>query len=392
MNFIITSFMYPLDKNNRPHFLGKLYFDNPRTKDEVSFVAQQLKKINLSEGSSFADKPGLVPDDCITLMTIYDYFYKNNITDHIVQQFHSQNGNTKNIYNKLAKMWIIVRSEEVIDEEDANGGYAIYRDVEDETKLRIINNYQKSIIECNKDKIADYFAFVSLLLGSGYLSNCLLSDNPYHPELTMKNIFIIALVMSMVKPTKGNKDIASIPYGIFKFIEPEILSLSNKIGNRYKDKRFLFICKKVHRMFDLYNDNQEMAFVELISVIELLITHNPDSMRYNVEESINKQFVGKLALILYENDKSIDLSHLKKELSFAYSIRSAIAHGDFNNLEAQLNKLFAFYNFKRNEKGIDYKDNGDALAKILDNAFSWLKTVIKFYLNDENRLDLIKAI
>ena len=44
---------------------------------------------------------------------------------------------------------------------------------------------------------------------------------------------------------------------------------------------------------ELYNINQEMAFVELISVIEMLITHNPDSGRFNIEDSITRQFVGK---------------------------------------------------------------------------------------------------
>jgi len=124
----------------------------------------------------------------------------------------------------------------------------------------------------------------------------------------------------------------------------------------------------------------------------MFITHNPDSGRFNIEDSITKQFVGKLLLIIYESNKDTDLEQLKKELKFAYSIRSAIAHGDFSNLERQLNKLFEFYNFKRDEKGIDYRDNNAALYKLIDNAHSWVEAVINLYLEDEKRLELIKLL
>lgn len=135
-----------------------------------------------------------------------------------------------------------------------------------------------------------------------------------------------------------------------------------------------------------------MSFVELISLIELLITHNPDSGRFNIEESITKQFVGKMLLILYENDNKIDSEKLKKELKFTYSIRSAIAHGDYINLEQQLNKLFNFYGLKRDGKGIDYKDNSDALIKLRDRVTDWLRVVVSLYLKDENKINIIKAM
>lgn len=35
VNFIMTSFMYPLDKNDRTKIFGNLYFDNPRTTEEI---------------------------------------------------------------------------------------------------------------------------------------------------------------------------------------------------------------------------------------------------------------------------------------------------------------------------------------------------------------------
>ena len=107
---------------------------------------------------------------------------------------------------------------------------------------------------------------------------------------------------------------------------PRIAKLSEQVGEKYKDKKFLFICEKIKYSFENYNNNLEMSFVELISLIELLITHNPDSGRFNIEESITKQFVGKMLLILYENDNndSENYRKLKKELKFTYSISYSI--------------------------------------------------------------------
>ena len=62
----MTTFMYPLDIENRPRIFGKLYFDNPRTTNEINYVAQRLKQMNLSDRPSFADKQGQVPEGYIT--------------------------------------------------------------------------------------------------------------------------------------------------------------------------------------------------------------------------------------------------------------------------------------------------------------------------------------
>lgn len=392
MDFIMTTFMYPLDINNRPRIFGKLYFDNPRTAEEVNYVAHRLKEMNLADRPSFADRPGQVPEGYMTLMSIYDYLYKNNESDVVIQDFNKRYGMLKDVYKKLARMWIIVRSEEIINEEDTKGQYAVYIDEEDKSKLCIINDCPLSVTEYNKEKISDYFALMTFLLGDGSLSTNLIGLGYSSHYQQTKGIFVNLLIIATSKPTNRNKERDSYSFGVFRFVEPKIVALSKKIGDKYKDKKFLFLCEKIHRMLDLYNINQEMAFVELISIIEMLLSHNPDSGRFNVEDSITKQFVGKMILLLYENDKTKDLNYLKKELKFAYSIRSAIAHGDFNNLEEQLNKLFSFFNFTRDGKGIEYKDNEDALAHLLGDAWDWLKVVTNLYLDDEKRLELIKSL
>lgn len=386
----MTTFMYPLDAQKRQRFFGKLYFDNPRTAEEVDYIAKKLRDMNISERPSFADREGLVPEGYMTLMTIYEYFYKNNNNDSLVQEFDKKYGKLKNIYKKLAHMWIIIRSEDILCEEDTKGKFGIFRKSDEDVQLYLVDDIPLSASAYNQEKINDYFAFISFMLGDGHLSNNLINEEPSLISKPSHDVFIRLMVMASATPNK--KDRHHYPYGVFNSIEPQILKLSQNVGEKYLDKKFLFLCKKIQYIFNTYRINKEMAFVELVSILEMFLTHNPDSGRFNIEDSINKQFVGKMSMILYENDKKIDLKKLKQELKYAYGIRSSIAHGDFSNLEKNLNNLFAFYKLKRDGKGIDYKTNDDALYRLLDNAMDWGKTVINIYLKDEIKLDLIKNI
>lgn len=390
LSFIMTQFIYPIDKSDKTYIFGKLYFDNPRTTQEVNYVAEYLKELNKSNKPCFADKEGQVPGDCVTILSIYDFFYKNNKKDEAVEKFHNKYGKLKDIYKKLARLLVIIRSDEVICEEDTKGKFALIHE-SDELPLTMVEDFPFPSIEYNRRKIYNYFSFITFMLGDGYIGDSLI-HNDCHRSVSEwgQHIFIRFLIVSSCKNSK--RDVNSYPYANFKYLLPRIAKLSEQVGEKYKDKKFLFICEKIKYSFENYNNNLEMSFVELISLIELLITHNPDSGRFNIEESITKQFVGKMLLILYENDNKIDSEKLKKELKFTYSIRSAIAHGDYINLNQQLNKLFDFYGLKRDGKGIDYKDNSDALIKLRDRVTDWLRVVVSLYLKDENKINIIKAM
>lgn len=387
VNFIMTSFMYPLDKNDRTKIFGNLYFDNPRTTEEIEYVADYLKKINKSERPCFADRPGLVPDDCITLMTIYDEFFENNKDILIVREFYEKNKRIKNIYKKLAKMLIVIRTDKEENEsEDCNVYFTIVKK-KDKNERDLEQKRRISPIEYDKDKINGYFSFITFIFDGG-LQNGLLKDEISEINYFKHDVFIRWLVMSHIK--KSDTEKGNYPYGLFNHIKPRIINLSNAVGEKYDSKKFIYICKKINHILELYHINEEMCFVELIGLIEMLITHNPDSGKYNIEDSITKQFVGKMTLLLYENDKSIELEKIDKELRFAYKIRSAIAHGNFGSLEKELKKLFAFYNLGNEENNWFYRKSEDSLGKLIDRTFDWLRIIINLYLMDEKRLEIIK--
>lgn len=78
--------------------------------------------------------------------------------------------------------------------------------------------------------------------------------------------------------------------------------------------------------------------VNLVALLELLLTRKPDSSRFNVEDSLTKQFVLKLGVLLYCESPTLDLNWTRRALMDLYALRSAIAHGDFGRLDGLLTK------------------------------------------------------
>lgn len=388
VDFIMTKFMYPLDIKDRPIIFGKLYFDNPRTTEEINYIANLLKQINYECAGGFPDRFGVFPENCVTLMTIYDMFYKNNCSDPVVEGFNQKYGKLKNIYKKLARMMVVIRSTDIIDIEDTKGRFKLFMS-EGNNSIDTFTVSKPTTSEYNEEKINNYFSFASFILDNNGLSNNLLSSDSFFQYKRFNDIFINLLVMSRNDKIKNEN---CYRLGVFKNVEENIIKVSEKIGDRYKDRKFLFICKKIHYLFTIYNLNADMAFLEIMALLEMLLTHNPDTSRFNVEDSITKQFKGKLLMILYEKNKNIQIDNVEKELKLAYGVRSSIAHGNYTELEKNLSQLFNFYEMKKDGKLFLYESNQDALYKLIHNSMSWLKEVVELYINDEQRLELIKKI
>ena len=69
IDFIFTKYFYPIDVNSKQKFFDGIYFDNPRTKEEIASAAKYLKDLNL------VGKHGAFPEEntpkfagCITLL------------------------------------------------------------------------------------------------------------------------------------------------------------------------------------------------------------------------------------------------------------------------------------------------------------------------------------
>ena len=63
--------------------------------------------------------------------------------------------------------------------------------------------------------------------------------------------------------------------------------------------------------------DEKIKLLMLISIIELLVTRNPDTSRFNVEDSIKKQFQLKTSILIYLK-KENDIDKVKKRLKIIY--------------------------------------------------------------------------
>lgn len=131
--------------------------------------------------------------------------------------------------------------------------------------------------------------------------------------------------------------------------------------------------------------DKRIKLLMLTSIIELLVTHNPDFNRYNVEDSISKQFRLKSSILVYLSNKSkkgsekkkCDINQLAEEFSEIYKYRANIAHGNFGEKD----------NKKKNNQNNNDNNNCDNL---ITNLYSYVRAILEEYLNDEQFVKFIK--
>lgn len=79
-----------------------------------------------------------------------------------------------------------------------------------------------------------------------------------------------------------------------------------------------------------------------ITFFDLILTHKPNSNRFNIEDSISQQFIQKISSCIcltndIKNEQQLNL--LKTELKLIYNYRSDILHGNFNKTNEDLDKF-----------------------------------------------------
>ena len=309
---ILTKYFYPLKQGGTENFFGGIYFDNPRTKEEIEFVADYLKKINYSQNKRFPEKTSQVPKGSITLRWIINNIYKNNKKDPVVCEYYQEAKAIEDVYYALAKMLVIVRCDEIIDENARCNTFVIInsnnnnmKDDIPEPPLNLLNFY----------KIKKYLAFLSFMTSeSGFFASILLNDYLEGDDLPRSYYFYnLSILVSTLKGSDKEEQ-QSLPYINFKVLLEKIGKYIKLVGNHYNDEKFLFICDRIKNLYDLDMSASRMCLMGLFGIIEMLLTHNPDCSMYNVEDSISKQYVKKLKYILYNNDKTLDLEKLDRKL------------------------------------------------------------------------------
>ena len=386
---IMTHYFYPIQTGGTSKFFGGIYFDNPRTIKEIKHVESVLKSSNSIFEFRFPEDESQVPEECITLRMIVDNLGLDPNGDKFAFKHYSKTKRIKNIYYALAKLCVIVRCNEVLDAERQKQIFCISAEecLNDSCKV------YEPLNEINFARIKKSLLFLSFMTNPPEYANHSIIINNLYNKITSNPHPLFASLLAACSFNQCPSKEDFFPYAPFYIILQAYNKYIDLIGSIYNDEKFLFICDTLYNFFDLYAANPKMYLIGIVGLIEMLLTHNPDASRFNIEDTISKQFVKKLKYIIYKNNNQIDLNRLEKELKFAYSIRSDIAHGNFGKSSSKnLKELLRFYNIKQDEDGIDYIGPEEGISNLNENLIKYTKILLEMYLRNPQELELIKDL
>lgn len=136
---------------------------------------------------------------------------------------------------------------------------------------------------------------------------------------------------------------------------------------------FMFI---IETFYSENNKSYKKEITDYVTLLEMFVTHSPSTNRYNVEDSISKQFVEKISAsfsLTHSIKNKIDLEDFKKELKYMYNYISKLLHGEVLEMNKQLNKFLEipYYSSRRNND--------------IDKDYYKIKGIIEKYMS--NRLE-----
>ena len=359
MDFMLTKFIYPLEE--KIEIFEGCYFDNPRTSEEVKYVEKFIRK-----ASPFPPNDRAVGEEGYITIDYFISKLKEKYNNDPQVEKCINKCRYKDPYYKTASMWVILRFEtkEVIKND--------YFDRTEKISYRID---ALTLLAFEEDYRNDFSVLIS-----GELSIL------YEEEIVEKarNAIIESLVE--VTNNKRKEKGKSRFYGFVNYYKG-ISELNKKIQHNPNQEMLEYVMENIQTLrknFDL-----KMKFVSIVSIIELLLTHCPDSTRYNVEDSINKQFKNKVALICYLYNKENNVELITKESNYIYSLRSDVAHGNYGKFPKDLKKYFEFC--KENQyTTIENYDKTSALNILIKRTLKYLIVIFNMFLDDYKLLEIIK--
>ncbi|MDP8228048.1 MAG: HEPN domain-containing protein [Candidatus Electryoneaceae bacterium] len=236
-------------------------------------------------------------------------------------------------------------------------------------------------------KLRNYMSLFSLLIHPGeddfQRQPFIVSSDTFpigFPIFNEKNLRSALFIFSWFISTHDVPEIYK-DFGMgFPYVRERLLEIKNALLDATKSGHgdLLQYIGSIHRTIEYNTEDIRVRFLLLVSLIELLIIHSPDTNRYNVEDSINRQFRFKTAIMVHLQQADSNLKHHEKRLKQLYGLRSAIAHGDFKAIakfEAGLNKK---------EGNEEYMDD------IVDDAYYYLVAVLEQFLKDPEFVLFVK--
>jgi hypothetical protein len=373
MDFLTTLYIYPLSEKIplSRHFNFNL--DNPRTPDEILTVKRYLLK-------EFESKP----DDTIPVDTFEEILFEFrdafSTSDPYVASFFEQY-KREEIIEFIARMWVIARYEDEGENPQIDDKALRKLKTEKATTLWLEDEHQTIN---NSNRLVNYSYLLSLLMhteGENYFGRCFLLDpnenrHSFHPR---KNIWI-DFYMFASAARDGVDSLDELRWTFLTRNPEDLLRATNILDEAFDDsliEKLLYIGGILKIVSNDVRD-VKVALVMLTSIIELILTHNPDANRFNVEDSISKQYQLKASILIYMNDKKQDIYQIKKRLKAIYEQRSNVAHGNFGAIHKYVSKL------SKKEGEEEYFED----LKV--DLYRYIRAILEEYFKDKTFVDFLK--
>lgn len=376
-NFLLTKYFFPLQE---PITLSQQFgfqFDNPRTDKEIAYAKHFI--IDLYESGITSVIPPSSKEDIVTLELIIKRFRSAySKKDEYVKDFF-QGYKRKDIFDYFARMWCVVRFD---DEGASDEVDEMYENMRREGRKGFVLLDDNSPILQNSQLLINYCHLLSLLshteekeyFGRDFIYN---PDQLYEPVLLddlMTDLIMLHGDFYNVKNRPEHRD--HMDWIFWRFGSQEILKnaeILEKAFENGKAEQLLYI----GGLLGIANRTHDVRIrlLTLTSIIELLVTRNPDTSRFNVEDSINKQFQLKASILIYLNNKDNDIEDIKKRLKVIYQQRSNVAHGNFSEIDKIAKK----------EGMHEYFDN------LISDLYFYNRAIIEEYLKDTKFVEFIKT-
>jgi len=389
MFFLLTNFIYPIKKpiSLSNHF--DFVFDNPRTKEEVKTVKELIQKSwDLSETvegfqyQRFPMKKDVPNQDVITFEILIEEFLQKYFgKKEAKKKIKNIEGNKDAIIDFYSQHWVIVRYETTEMDKEEQRLRSEVKKIREKGDRGFFLLDNEHIFEKREKNLIDYSHLISLLSAKEEFFgwNFLITKSRYEIVEFSPNIHIMRYILEQalsVKSTNKN-DPSAYRFDFETFINivtPKIKLLDEKLKKKeITEEEILYIGDVLESAQPI--NNEFSSLVRIVSIIEMILTHQPNFSRFNVEDSITKQFVLKTAIIIHQENPEMNLDELKNKLKEIYTQRSNIVHGNFSAVDNYLKKL---------KKKDEYFDS------LISNAYYFVRIVLDTFIRQPKFVQFLK--
>lgn len=380
MNFLMTKYVYPLREKVLLSSKLNAYLDNPRTEEEISAVASYLKR-SLDLATSMS--PPLYSEEySVTVETIMLNFCSSLAGEDDYANALWNTYKRENLYEFMASMWIVARYD---DEGEIQAAKDRAKERREADIVGVELYPEENPILKNSGRLADYVQLVSLLTWKGEYDlghSFLLDSNPSqfgNIEQPSHHIGLVLVYLAHLDADRSSLEDSDLVHAFFPRAKAELeqnAALIDEALEQY-DEKVMYTAGLLRTAKEDVAD-EKFKLVLLVSILELLVTHSPDNNRFNVEDSISKQFRLKVATLVYLSDRSRDLAEIKSRLKTIYKLRSSIAHGNFNEVTRYISRL------SREEGEEEY------FSDLLEDCYYYIRIILIEFFKDPNFVDFLK--